>query len=87
MFIKVFFIKKHVTLFLNLLKKKKELCNMKLFLCLFSISLGRYRQKILTKGAGGFGKKIKSRDGHKGGEGGGMGVSTEGGSNLLHTMH
>ena len=43
---------------------------MKLFLCLFSISLGRYRQKILTKGAGGFGKKIKSRDGHKGGGGG-----------------
>ena len=60
---------------------------MKLFLCLFSISLGRYRQKILTKGAGGFGKKIKSRDGHKGGEVGGMGVSTEGGRKNFATWN
>ena len=44
-----FFIKKPVTFFLSLLKKKKELCHMKLFLCLSGISLGRYCQKILTK--------------------------------------
>ena len=61
--IKVFFIKKHVTLFLSLLKMKKELCNMKLFLCSSDFSLGRFCQKILTKSRG-FGKNIKRRDGH-----------------------
>ena len=56
--IKVFFIKKHVTSFLNLLKKKKELYHMKLFLRSSDFSLGRYCQKILTK-SGGFEKKDK----------------------------
>ena len=60
---KFFLIKKHVTLFLSLLKKKKELSHMRLFLCSSGISLGRYCQKILTKSKG-FGKKIKRRDCH-----------------------
>ena len=55
---KFFFIKKHVTSFLNLLKKKKELYHMKLFLRSSDFSLGRYCQKILTK-SGGFEKKDK----------------------------
>ena len=67
--IKFFFVKKHVTFFLSLLKKKKELCHMKLFLCSSGISLGWYCQKTLTK-SGGFGKKIKRRDGHIVGVGG-----------------
>ena len=69
--IKVFFIKKHVTFFLSLLKKKKELCHMKLFLCSSGISLGRYCKKILTKSRG-FRKKIKRRDGHIVGSGSGV---------------
>ena len=56
--------------FLSLLKKKKELFHMKLFLCSSGISLRRYCQKILTK-SGGFRKKLKRRDGHIGGGGGG----------------
>ena len=81
--LKVFFIKKHVTFFLSFLKKKKELCHMKLVLCSSGISLGRYCQKILTK-SGGSRKKIKRRDRHIVGGGG---VSIKGGSNLLHIMH
>ena len=38
--IKVFFVKKHVTLFFSLLKMEKYLYHMSLFLCLFCISLG-----------------------------------------------
>ena len=38
--IKVFLIKKLVTFFLSLLKRKKEFCHMKLFLCSSGISLG-----------------------------------------------
>ena len=68
--IKVFLYKK--ALFLSLPKKKKELCHMKLFLCSYGISLGRYCQKILTKSRG-FGKNIKRRNGHiMGGEVGGV---------------
>ena len=69
MLIKVFFIKKHVIFFLSLLKKKKELCHMKLFLCSSGILLGQYCQKILTK-SGGFRKKIRRRDDHTVGGGG-----------------
>ena len=32
-YLSTFFIKEHVTFFLSLLKKKKEFCHMKLFLC------------------------------------------------------
>ena len=66
--------------FLSLLKKKKELFHMKLFLCSSGISLGRYCQKILTK-SGGFRKKLKRRDGHivgDWGEAGGGGVYRKG---------
>ena len=56
-------------MFVSLLKKKKELYHMKLFLCSSGISLGQYCQKILTKSRG-FGKKIKKRDGHIMGVGG-----------------
>ena len=72
MLIKVFFIKKRITFFLSLLKKKKKLCHMKLFFCSSGISLGQYCQKILTKSRG-FAKKIKRRDGHIVGRGGGVG--------------
>ena len=72
--------------FLSLLKKKKELFHMKLFLCSSGISLGRDCQKILTK-RGGFRKKLKRRLAGGGGGGGGGGVSIERGSKLLHTMH
>ena len=67
--IKVFLYKK--ALFLSLLKKKKELCHMKLFLCSSGISFGRYCKKILTKSRG-FRKKIKRRDGHIVGSGSGV---------------
>ena len=58
-----FFYKKHVASFLSLLKKKKELCHIKWFLCSSGISMGRYCRKILTK-SGEFKKKIKKRGGH-----------------------
>ena len=45
---------------------------MKLFLCSSDFSLGQYCQKIVTK-SGGFGKKIKRRDGHIVGAGGWVG--------------
>ena len=48
--IKVFFIKKHLTLFFSLLMKKHH-CHMSLFLCLSSISLRRnLSKKVLPKG-------------------------------------
>ena len=70
--IKAFLYEKHVTFVLSLLKKKKEICQMKLFLCSSCISLEPYCQKILTK-SGGFRKKIKRRDGPTVGGGGGVG--------------
>ena len=42
-------LKKHMTLFFSLLKMKKKLCLMNLFLCLSRISLGRYSKKIVIK--------------------------------------
>ena len=45
---------------------------MKLFFCSSGISLGKYCQKILTKSRG-WAKKIKRRDGHIVGRGGGVG--------------
>ena len=68
---KFFLQKKHAMFFLSLLKRKKELCHMKLFLCSSGISLGRYCKKILTKSRG-FRKKIKRRDGHIVGSGSGV---------------
>ena len=59
----VLLIKKHVTLFCSLLKMKKLLCHISLFLCLSGISLGRYCWKSVIKSRG-FGK---GRDGHVGG--------------------
>ena len=38
--IKMLFTKQHVTLFFSLVKMKKQLCHMSLFLCLSGISLG-----------------------------------------------
>ena len=58
----VLLIKKHLTLFCSLLKMKKLLCHMSLFLCLSGISLGRYCWKSVVKSRG-FGK---GRDGHIG---------------------
>ena len=58
----VLLIKKHLTLFCSLLKMKKLLCHMSLFLCLSGISLGRYCWKSVAKSRG-FGK---GRDGHIG---------------------
>ena len=52
-------------LFLSLLKLKKQLCHMSLFLCLSGILLGRYCQISLAKSRG-FGKKYKKGDGRKG---------------------
>ena len=80
---------KVVTFFLSLLKKKKELCHMKLFLC---SSIWYFIGTILSKNSyqkPGFRKKLKRRDGHIVGCGVGCGVwvAMEGGSNLLHTMH
>ena len=43
--------KKHMTLFFSLLKMKKKLCLMSLFLCLSRISLGRYSKKSVIKSA------------------------------------
>ena len=43
--IKVFLYKKHVTFFLSLLKRKKEICHMKLFLCSSGTSLGAILSK------------------------------------------
>ena len=63
----MFFIKKHVTLFVSLLKMKKYFFTY-LFLCLLGFSLGQYCRKSLAKNEG-FGKNIKGRggDGHIGG--------------------
>ena len=47
--INVFLYKKHVMFFLSLLKKKKEICHMKLFLCSSGISLGDIVKKFLPK--------------------------------------
>ena len=69
--------------FLSLLKKKKEICRMKLFLCSSGISLGRYCQKNLYQKQG-----VQKKDKKEGWSyGGGWGASIEGESNLLHTMH
>ena len=59
-----FFIKNRVTFFLSLLKKKEELCHMKLFLC---SSIWYFTEAILSKNSYqklGVQKKIKRRDGH-----------------------
>ena len=70
--------KKHVMLFLSLLKMKKLFCHMSLFLCLCGSSLGQYCKKVLPKA--GFQKNYKSgRWLYKGI------VYRKGGSNLQHT--
>ena len=71
-----FFIKKHVKFFLSLLKKKKELCHTKLYLCSSGIigailSNNSYQKRGVQK------KEKKEGRSYRGGRG----------SNLLHNMH
>ena len=47
--IKVFFIEKHVTLFLSLIKKKKELCNINFFCAYPVFHWGDIVEKVLPK--------------------------------------
>ena len=77
--------KKHVSLIFSLLKMKKWLCPMSLFLCLSSISMRQHCRKSLvqSKGAGVGGWKKYKKWGWPYGKGI---VYRRGHSNLLHIM-
>ena len=62
------FLKKHVTLLVSLLKMKKQLCYVSLFLCLSGITVGPYCQNCVVK-SGEYGKKIKRGHDHIWGRG------------------